>query len=126
MEEKTNGYYQFESAGIMSELVPFGVSGIVTREGRQASRAISRSKARTYVRIAEADDSTDVTLAKVENLTMATGSVMQQVVRVTKAQRELEQLAPEASARLNYLADDHMLGCSELLADLRRELHRNR
>jgi hypothetical protein len=126
MEEKTNGYYQLEGAGIMSELVPFGVSGIVTREGRQASRAISRSKARTYVRIAEADDSTDVTLAKVENLTMATGSVMQQVVRVTKAQRELEQLAPEASARLNYLADDHMLGCSELLADLRRELHRNR
>lgn len=110
----------------MSELMPFVGSGIVTREARQASRAISRSKARTQVRIAAADDSTDVTLAKVENLTMATGSVMQQVVRVTKAQRELEQLAPEASARLNYLADDHMLGCSELLADLRRELRRNR
>jgi hypothetical protein len=110
----------------MSELMPFVGSGIITREARLAGRAISRSKARAQVRIAEADDATDVTMAKVEDLTMATGSVMQQVVRVTKAQRELEQLAPEASARLNYLADDHMLGCAELLADLRRELRRNR
>ncbi len=110
----------------MSELVPFGGGGIVTREARQAGRAISRSKARTQVGIAEADDAADVALAKVENLTMATGSVMQQVVRVTKAQRELEQLVPEASARLNFLVDDHLLGCSELLADLRRELRRNR
>jgi hypothetical protein len=126
MEEKTNEEYQSQRGGVMSELVPFGGNVMIIREARQAGRAISRSKARTQVRIAEADDSTDVTMAKVEDLTMATGSVMQQVVRVTKAQRELEQLAPEASARLNYLADDHMLGCSELLADLRRELRRNR
>jgi len=108
------------------DMLPFSGGGAISRESRQASRAISRGRARTQVRVAATDDATDVTLAKVENLTMATGSAMQQVVRVAKAQRELEQLAPEAAARINYLVDDHMLGCAELLGDLRRELRRQR
>jgi hypothetical protein len=110
----------------MSDMMPFSSNGLISREARLASRAISRNRARAQVRIAEADNSTDVTMAKIEDLTMATGSAMQQVVRVAKAQRELEQLAPEASVRINYLVDDHMLGCAELLSDLRRELRRNR
>jgi predicted RecB family endonuclease len=110
----------------MSDIIPYDGGGIAIREARQVFRAISRSRARAEVRMAEADASTDVTLAKVDNLTMATGAAMQQVVRVVRVQRELEQLAPEASARLNFLADDHLLGCSELLSDLRREFRRNR
>ncbi len=110
----------------MGELMPYGSNALVTREARQAFRAISRAKTHAEVRIAEVDASTDVTLAKVDNLTMATGTAMQQVVRVARVQRELEQLAPEASGRLNFLADDHLLGCADLMADLRRELRRNR
>ena len=110
----------------MGELSPFVSSGIAMRESRHALRAIGRTRAVADVRIAEVDASTDVTLAKVDNLTMATGTAMQQVVRVARVQRELEQLAPEASGRLNFLADDHLLGCVELMADLRRELRRNR
>ena len=110
-----------------TDMVPMaGGGGLVSREARNTVRAINRLKSRAIVRIAEVDASTDVTLSKVDNLTMATGAAMQQVVRVARVQRELEQLAPEASARLNFLADDHMLGCSELMSDLRRELRRNR
>ena len=109
-----------------TEIMPFGASGLASREARQASKAIVRSRARAELRVAEADHSTDVVLAKVDNITMATGSAMQAVVKVARAQRELEQLAPEASHRLAYLADTHLLGCSELLDDLRREMRRNR
>lgn len=125
MEEKTDGEYQGQGSGIMSELTPFIGGGIVTRESRHAFRSISRNRASTEVRIARVDGSTDVAVAKLDGLTMATGSAMQQIVRIAKVQRELEQLAPEASVRLNFLADDHLLGCSELLADLRREMRRN-
>ena len=110
----------------MSDVVPYSSPLTLAREARQAIRAISRTKARAEVRIAEVDASTDVTLAKVDNLTMATGSAMQQVVRVARVQRELEQLAHETSGRINFLADDHLLGCAELMSDLRRELRRNR
>jgi hypothetical protein len=100
------------------------VSGGLDRPARQASRAISRHQLSAQVRSAAVDADTDVTLAKVDNLTMATGSAMQSVVRVAQAQRQLEQLAPEAAGRLAFLADDHMLGCAEILADLRRDLRR--
>ena len=109
-----------------TEIMPFGVSGLVSREARHAGKAIARSRTRAELRIAEVDASTDVTLAKVDNLTMVAGTAMQQVVRVARVQRELEQLAPEASGRLNFLVDDHLLGCAELMSDLRRELRRNR
>ncbi len=110
-----------------TDLIPMtGGGGLVSREVRNTVRAVNRLKSRAAVRIAEVDASTDVTLAKVDNLTMATGTAMQQVVRVARVQRELEQLAPEASGRINFLADDHLLGCAELMAELRRELRRNR
>jgi hypothetical protein len=74
--------------------------------------------------VSATDADTDVAQAKIDNLTMATGTAMSSVVRIAQAQRHLEQLAPEASARLAYLADDHMLGMGETLADLRRDLRR--
>ena len=111
----------------MSEITPYSnAGGLSSRDARRASRQIMRGQISTQVRTAAVDNTTDVTLAKLENLTMATGNSMQQVTRVAQAQRQLEQLAPEAAGRLAFLADDHMLGCAELLADLRRDLRRCR
>lgn len=109
----------------MSELAPY-TGGVVSREARQASRAINRGRLGTQVRLAAVDDATDVALGKAENLTMATGSTMQLVARVAMAQRQLEQLAPESSGRLAFLADDHLWGCAEVLGDLRRDMRRIR
>jgi hypothetical protein len=91
---------------------------------RRAGRAVSRYQSNAVVRVASSDAATDVAIGKVENLTMATGTAMQAVIRVAKAQRQLEQLAPEAAGRLAYLADDHLLGCGEVLTDLRCNLRR--
>lgn len=110
----------------MSEIVNYTSSGALGRASRRASRQISQGRLGTQVRAAAVDNTTDVALVKVENLTLATGNAMQQVTRVAQAQRQLEAIAPEAAGRLAYLADDHMLGCAELLADLRRDLRRVR
>lgn len=107
----------------MSELAPYSAGGL-SRDARRASREISRGRLGTQVRTSQVDNTTDVALAKVENLTMATGTAMQQVTRVAQAQRQLEQVAPEAAGRLAFLADDHMFGCAELLSDLRRDMRR--
>jgi DNA transposition AAA+ family ATPase len=109
----------------MSDLIQY-TGGAVSRDARRASRQISRGRLGTQVRMAAVDDATDFAVAKVENLTMATGSAMQSVARVAAAQRQLEQIAPEASGRLAYLADDHVLGCAEVLGDLRRDMRRIR
>jgi hypothetical protein len=108
-----------------NELVPsYGGNELIMRDGRRAGRAISRHRSGALVRISSVDAATDVAQAKIDNVTMATGTAMSAVVRVAQAQRHLEQLAPEASARLAYLADDHLLGMGEVLADLRRDLRR--
>ena len=106
-----------------NELLPY-VGGDLSRSARRAGRAISRHQLTAQVRIAGVDSDTDTALAKIENVSMATGAAMTSVVRVAQAQRHLEQLAPEATGRLAFLADDHLLGMGELLADLRREMRR--
>ena len=110
----------------MNEIDTHGAGGIASRDARRASRSIHLGRLSTQVRTSTVDNITDVVLAKIDNLTMATGSSMQQVTRVAQAQRQLEQAAPEAAGRLAYLADDHTLGCAELLSDLRRDLRRCR
>jgi hypothetical protein len=110
----------------MSDLAPYTGGSLVSRDARRAGREISRGRLGTQVRLAAVDDATDLALGKVENLTMATGSAMQSVARVASAQRQLEQMVPEASGRLAFLADDHLLGCAELLGDLRRDMRRIR
>ena len=87
----------------MNDLTPY-VGGVISRDARRAGREISRGRLGAQVRMAAADDVTDLAMAKVEDLTMATGSAMQSVARVAVAQRQLEQLAPEASGRLAFLA----------------------
>jgi len=107
----------------MSDLIPYTEHG-VSRDVRRASRAISRYQSGGQVRLATVDTETDVAMAKVDALTSATGSAMGSVVRVAQAQRHLEQLAPEASGRLAFLADDHMIGMGDVMSDLRRNLRR--
>jgi hypothetical protein len=105
------------------EIIPYPGSGL-TRDARRASRTISRYQSCAQVRVARVDIETDVAIAKVDALTTATGTAMGSVVRVAQAQRQLEQLAPEAAGRLAFLADDHMLSMGDAMQDLRRELRR--
>lgn len=106
------------------EMLGSGPSGLLQSDTRRASRVISRYRANGQVRVGGIDNDTDVALAKVDALTQATGSAMGAVVRVAQAQGHLEQLAPSASGRLNFLADDHMLAMSDVMADLRRDIRR--
>ena len=118
--------YQLWGGDRMSELTTFNEGSALARDARRFGREISRGRLGTQIRTSQVDNATDVTLAKVENLTMATGNAMQQITRVSQAQRQLEMIAPDAAQRLAFIADDHMLGCAELLSDLRRDLHRIR
>ena len=118
--------YQLWGGDGMSELAAYNGGGALARDARRSSREISRGHLGTQIRTSQVDNATDVTLAKIENLTMATGNAMQQITRVSQAQRQLEMMAPDAAGRLAFIADDHMLGCAELLSDLRRNLRRIR
>lgn len=109
----------------MSDELASYISGAVARESRRAGRAISHYQSGGQVRVAKVDIDTDVALAKLDALTAATGSAMVSVVRVAQAQRHLELLAPEAAGRLAFLADDHMLGMADVMADLRRDIRRH-
>jgi hypothetical protein len=108
----------------MSDIILSQEGGGLTRDVRRAAKTISRCHSVAQVRIARIDAETDVALAKVDAVSVATGSAMASVVRVAQAQRHLELLAPEAAGRLSYLADDHMLAMGDTVADLRRELRR--
>ena len=110
----------------MSELATHSGGNALARDARRFGREISRGRLDTQIRTSQIDNATDVTLAKVENLTMATGNAMQQITRVAQAQRQLEMMTPDAAGRLAFIADDHMLGCAELLSELRRDMRRIR
>jgi hypothetical protein len=108
----------------VTNLEPYSGNTAVPREIRRTGRAIRRYQSGGLIRTAAVDADADVAQAKVDNLTMVTGAAMSAVVRVAQAQRQLEMLAPEAAGRLAMLADDHVLGISETLADLRRDTRR--
>lgn len=110
----------------MTDITPYTPGGALSRDARRAGREISRGRLGTQITTSQVDNVTDVAVAKLENLTMATGNALQQVTRIVQAQRQLEQMAPEAAGRLAFLAEDHLLGCAELLADLRRNMRRVR
>ena len=94
------------------------------RDVRRGARTISKYQVAGQVRMSAVDTETDVTVGKMDVLTEVTGYAMGRVVRVAQAQTHLEQLAPQASARLNFLADDHMLAMSDVMADFRRDIRR--
>jgi hypothetical protein len=111
---------------LIRALAPYNDGGALSRDARRASVQIRRGRLSTQVTIGAVDNATDIAVAKMENLTMATGTAMHQVARVAEAQRQREQMAPEAAGRLAYLADDHALGCAQLLDDLRGDVRRTR
>lgn len=108
----------------MPSLELYGGGGLLPRDARQTARALSRTNARTQLRQMAVDSEVDVAISKIEGVTMATGAGMQAVVRVSKALESLEQMAPGATARLNLLADDHVLGVAATLQDLRYRMRR--
>ncbi len=106
------------------EVMPYRGSELMLSDGRRAGRAVSRHRAGAVMRTSSVDAEADVVMAKIDNYTMATGAAMSAVVRVAEAQRQAELLLPETSGRLTALANDHQLGMSDLLADLRRDMRR--
>lgn len=106
----------------MSSLIPIPEPGSLDRDSRRAARAISRSRATTQLRLSRINDETDVTLEKGQAQTEATQFAMGAVTRVAMAQRHYEAMAPEASGRLSFLADEHLLGMGDSLQDHRRSM----
>jgi hypothetical protein len=105
----------------MSDMIPFVNGGqMASRPARRAARSINISALSAQVRVAQSNAESDVVDAKMENDTMVTGKAMVCVVKVAKLQSDLELIAPEASGRLSMLADGHVFGLSDLMADGRR------
>jgi hypothetical protein len=96
--------------------------GGLSRDSRRAARAISRNRSTTQVRLARVNDETDVALEKVQVQAEATQFAMGAVTRIAMAQRHYEAMAPEASGRLSFLADEHLLGVGDTLQDHRRSM----
>lgn len=108
----------------MTTLTPYDRGELLPSDARRAGRTISRYQTGGQVRLARVDTDTDVAIGKGEALTAVTGSAMGCIVRVAKLQQQLETVAPEASGRLSFLADDHALGMAEVIADHRHQLRR--
>ena len=108
----------------MSEL-QLATARTLARDMRAANRAVSRFSAQAVMRVSGFDSEIDVGLAKIEALTHATGAAMTAVSRVSAAQRNLEMLAPDASGRLAYLADDHLMSVASVLEGLRNSARRS-
>jgi hypothetical protein len=101
-----------------------GGSAPLLRDSRRAARQISRYQASSQMRIANTDNETDVSIAKVESATAVTGSAMMSVTRVEVAIKSLEMQAPGVSGRLAMIADMHALNVAEVMADHQRTLRR--
>src|SRR4051812_19652463 len=88
----------------------------VGRDAKRAAVAISRHQLGSQVRQAQADSDTELVIGQMEDDTIATGSAMEKIIRVTRLQRQLEEAAPEASGRLALLADDHGFGMADAVS----------
>jgi hypothetical protein len=88
-----------EGRYLVNDMQLYGNGGLASRPARQAGRAISRNQMGASVRVSAVDAETDVTVAKIGNVTMATGSAARAVVQVAQLQQALEQLIPGASGR---------------------------
>lgn len=102
----------------------YGQGGPLPRYIRRAARDLERYQLDNKVKAGKADSDTDAAMAVMEDDTMATGKAMEQVVRVARLQRQLEEMAPEASGRLALLADEHAFGMADDINRLRRRLSR--
>jgi hypothetical protein len=108
----------------MTNDVTLSRGGVLVQEGRQSSRMLLRIETGGLLRQAAVDVETDVVLAKLDSQTTATGVGMAAVARVAQAQTTIEQLTPQASARLSLLADQHGLAVAAELELLHLRLRR--
>jgi hypothetical protein len=106
-----------------SEMALF-TSGALARDAQRTSRVLSRIEADGLLRQSAVDVETDVTIAKMDGETLATGTGLGEIGRVAQIQMALEQLTPQASGRLNPLAEDHALAMRDEFHQLRRRLRR--
>src|SRR5690349_3138577 len=90
-------------------------TGVPARQSRRAGRVLDDLGIEGLVRQTAIDIQTDVALAKLDALTSVTGSGMAAVTRVAQAQVAMEQLNPQASGRLNLIADWHAMAVVEEL-----------
>lgn len=97
---------------------------LLPRDARRTGRAVSRTSSGGLMRRTAVDAETDVTLTKTDSITAVTGAIMNDVARVAQAQAQFELLVPEASARLNMIADNHALDLMKQAAEHRRSLRR--
>lgn len=110
----------------MPDIIPHqgGGGGLLPRDARRAGRSLSQSSVTGMVRRHDVDVETDVTLTKSDSVTAVTVAMMADVARVAQVQQQLELMAPQASARLNMMADNHALDLMEQAAEHRRALRR--
>jgi hypothetical protein len=105
------------------ELFQHGMN-LLPRDARRGSRSISRISSQSLVRRSSVDAETDVTFAKTDSITAIAGTMLNDIARVAQAQAQYELLVPQASARLNMVADSHALDLMEHAAEHRRALRR--
>jgi hypothetical protein len=101
-----------------------GAFDLLPSDARRSGRRLSRMSSGRAVREASVEIETDVALTKTSSITTVTGSMMADVTRVAQAQAQFELLVPQASARLNAIADAHAIDLMEQAADHRRALRR--
>jgi hypothetical protein len=87
-------------------------------------RLASRFEEATQTRLAGIDHEVEVALGKLDALNVAAGHAMSGVVRVKLGQKTLELLAPDASAHLAMISDDHFLCTRDVLTGLNFTLRR--
>lgn len=108
----------------MSDLVPFSSRRGISRDDRRVSRSMERSRMRNDLSISDVDNAVDLSMAKTDAVTTATGAGMTAIARVAQAQVQLELMSPQAAARLNMLADAHSMVVLDHLVDLSRKVRR--
>lgn len=107
----------------MSEVQPYE-SATPSRFDRSATRATLRSRSAAQARMARIADEADVSMEKVEQVTVTVANGMFAVARVDNVLRQLEAQSPAISGRLARLADFHEMAVAQTVEDLRRDLRR--
>ncbi len=98
------------------------LGGFPPADARRTTRAVGRIESQALVRHTGIDVEVDLTIDKITGLTNATGAGMGAIGKVAQAQTAIEQLVPQASGRLNLLADRHALGVADQLDRCERRL----
>lgn len=105
-------------------LVPYA-GGALTRDARRTGRQIQRAQSVGQLRQAVIDVETDIAIARVEAVTAATGQAMGSVARVAQAELALVQQFPQASGRVAFIAERHMLALGDIVDGLCRQVRRS-